>query len=67
MRANLLPFEALAAAPPIHGGHGTTESSSSLLHFLLEPAHLPLTIIAGLLVGAAVWYFWSKRILKRSR
>ena len=37
-----------------HAGHGTTEGSS-LLHYVIEPAHLPFVLAAAVVVCVAVW------------
>jgi len=38
-----------------HAGHGHTEGQS-LLHWLIEPTHLPLTIAAAVvIVGLTAW------------
>jgi hypothetical protein len=60
---HLLPI--LSPAMPDHGGHGSTESGSSLLHYLVEPVHLPLTLLGVALLGAVAWSWWGKRSSKR--
>lgn len=41
-----------------HGGHGLTDATT-LLHWLVEPAHLPIVLIAA--IGAAALLRWSLR------
>ncbi len=47
-----------------HGGHGSVPASETLLHHLLEWAHLPLTAVA---VGAAVWLLRKRSAGDRAR
>jgi hypothetical protein len=42
-----------------HAGHGQTDGFS-LLHWLIEPAHLPLTIAAGV-AFAIVGFAWVRK------
>ncbi len=41
-----------------HGGHGLTDATT-LLHWLVEPAHLPLVLLAA--VGGLALLRWSRR------
>jgi len=44
-----------------HAGHGHTEGAS-LLHYVVEPAHLPYTLAAAaVVVGLIVWRVRRKR------
>ncbi len=44
-----------------HEGHGSTDGSS-LIHYLLEPAHLPYTLTAAaIIVGFTCWAILRKR------
>lgn len=57
---NLIQPELLGALASLHPGHGTFEPSS-LLHYLLEPAH-------ALVLAAAVAGSWlALRALRRAR
>ncbi len=44
-----------------HAGHGHTEGNS-LVHWLIEPAHLPFTLAAAaVVVGVAFWAVRRRR------
>ncbi len=44
-----------------HAGHGHTEGTS-LLHYIVEPTHLPFTLAAAVVVvGLGVWAVRRKR------
>jgi len=50
-----------------HAGHGVTDGDS-LLHYLIEPAHLPFTIAGGMVVVAALaWSLGRTRQRLRKR
>lgn len=50
-----------------HAGHGTTEGQS-LLHYLIEPSHLPFTVAAAtVIVVGASWAFRKARRNARKR
>lgn len=43
-----------------HAGHGVTDGHS-LLHYLIEPAHLPFTVAAAVVVLAVFGWAIAKR------
>jgi len=43
-----------------HAGHGVTEGGS-LIHYLTEPAHLPFTVAAVVVVIAALGWAVARR------
>lgn len=51
-----LNLVALAPLTPDHGGHGAMHGDS-LVHYLLDPAHLPLMLLAAAagLIGLRSW------------
>ncbi len=61
----LLPTLLLfATSAHAHDGHGVVERSGSWLHYVLEPVHLPVTLLAvGILLVGGRWTF---RRLERS-
>ena len=58
LAAVTMPVSALA-----HEGHGDPAWYGSLLHFLLEPAHLPVTLAA--LVALVLALRWRSELLAR--
>lgn len=61
----VVAFLALAPDAVAHEGHGNPDWFGSVLHHLVEPVHLPLTLVVSIvLVMALKWV--SDRLLQRT-
>jgi len=60
---------ALVVATPAaaHEGHGEPALQHTAWHWLLEPAHLPLTLAAAVLTVAAAWALRRRRAARVRR
>ena len=56
---------ALTSGARAHEGHGNPSWYGSILHYLLEPLHVPLTL-AALVALVLAWRWVSKKLSQRT-
>ncbi|GJM23377.1 MAG: hypothetical protein DHS20C15_32920 [Planctomycetota bacterium] len=57
----------LSSLALVHDGHGEPALQHSAWHWLLEPAHLPVTLAAFALTLAGVWLLRRRRAARVRR
>ena len=58
---SLVTLLTLAPRAFAHDGHGTPHLAGSVLHYLLEPRHLPATLIVAVAVPLAAKWVSTRR------
>lgn len=68
MRLGLIAAVAVLISAPnalAHESHGNPEWFGSVLHYLVEPVHLPLTLAASVVLITATRWMSKKKLLQR--